>query len=83
VRNVAHGPSRQFTAIICPTAKELFDNLVGATEHRKREGDGKRLGDLEVDGNLVLSWRPHRQVTRLLALEDAIDEVSRAVIRIN
>ena len=33
----------------------------------------ERLGGLEVDHQLVLGRRLHRQVGRLLALEDAID----------
>ena len=40
--------------------------------------EAERLGGLEVDDQLVLCRRLHRQVSRLLALEDAVDVASRA-----
>jgi hypothetical protein len=40
--------------------------------------EAERLGGLEVDHQLVLGRRLHRQVGRLLALEDAIDVAGRA-----
>ena len=51
----------------------LFDHLVGAGEQRWRHREAERLGSLEIDHQLVLGRRLHRQVGRLLALEDAID----------
>ena len=44
----------------------------------RRHGEAERLGGLEVDDQLVLGRRLHRQVGRLLALEDAIDVAGRA-----
>src|ERR1019366_4432819 len=38
---------------------------------------------LEVDRKLVLGWRLHRQVRRLLALEDTIDIPSRALVLVD
>src|SRR5438876_5664008 len=50
-----------------------LDHLVGAAEQRDWEGEAERIGRLEVDYRLVPSRCLHRQVARLLALEDAID----------
>jgi len=54
----------------------LFDDLVGAREHGGRHIEPQRFGSFEVDDQLVLHGRLHRQIGRLLALEDAIDVAS-------
>src|SRR6516225_1027042 len=59
-----------------------FDHLVGAGEYRWWNVETKRLRGLEVDYQLVLGRRLHRQVARLLALEDAIDVAGSAHILI-
>jgi hypothetical protein len=51
-----------------------LDDLVGAGE---RHGKAQCLGSLKIDGQLVLVWRLHREIARLLALEDAVDVASR------
>jgi hypothetical protein len=57
----------------------LFDHLVGACEERGRHREAECLGCFEIDHQLVLSGRLHRQVGWLLALEDAIDIACRAL----
>ena len=45
--------------------------------------EAERLGGLEVDHQLVLGRRLHRQVGRLLALEDAVDVAGRAPVLVD
>src|SRR6516164_2501853 len=66
-------------ADICSAANSsLFDHLVGAGKQRLRHGESERLRGLEIDYKLVLRGRLHREIARLLALENAIDIVGRA-----
>jgi hypothetical protein len=51
----------------------LFDHFVGAFEQRPRHCDTQWLRGLEIDHHLVLGWRLHRQIARLLAFEDAVE----------
>jgi hypothetical protein len=48
----------------------LFDPFVGAAEQREREGNAERLGGRQVDCQLDPGGLYHRQVCRLLALEN-------------
>jgi hypothetical protein len=56
----------------------LFDHLVRACDERGRHREAECLGCFEIDHQLVLSGRLHRQVGWLFALEDAIDIACRA-----
>ena len=49
----------------------------------RRHFEAKRLGGLQVDDQFVLGRRLHRQIGRLLALEDAIDIAGRAPVLID
>jgi hypothetical protein len=61
----------------------LFDHLVGAGKHRLRNGNTERFGGFEIDDQLVLGRRLHRQVCRFLAFENAIYITSRAPVRVD
>src|SRR4029453_140879 len=51
----------------------LLDHLVGRGKQRLRNGQAERLCGLEIDNQLILGRRLHRQVGWLLPLEDAVD----------
>src|SRR5262245_65575842 len=63
-------------------AARSFDHFVGAGEQRRRHFEAERLRGRQVDHKLVLCRRLHRQVGRLLALEDAVDVRGRLPILI-
>jgi hypothetical protein len=50
----------------------LLDHLIGAREHGRRHSEAEGLGCLEIDHQLVLRRRLHRQVRRL-SPDDAIE----------
>src|SRR6516164_1845990 len=54
-----------------------FDHLVSALLEQQRYLEAKRLRCLEIYHQLVFGRRLHRQVGRLLTLEDAIDVIGR------
>src|SRR5258705_7678368 len=61
-----------------------FYQLVGAREHGPpRRIEAESLGGLEIDHQLVLHWRLHREVGRLLALEDAVDVAGRLPVLVD
>lgn len=50
-----------------------FDHLVGRDQQRVRHGEAHRHGGLHVDNQLDLGRRLHRQITRFLSPQNAID----------
>jgi hypothetical protein len=62
------------------TSACLFDHLIGAREHGCRHFEAKGLRGLEINHELVLGRRLHRQIGRLLALKDAVDVAGRAPV---
>src|SRR5258708_1181978 len=65
------------------SAVSLFDHLFGAGKQHLRHVEAEGLGGLEVDRKLELVRRLHRQVCRLLALEDAIDVAGRTAVLVD
>src|SRR5262245_66573739 len=61
----------------------LFDHLVGAREQRRRNCEAERLCSLEVDYQLVLVRRLHREVGRLLTFKNAVDVIGRLPVLID
>ena len=48
-----------------------FEYFVGTTRQRQRHGDAERLGGLQVDVQLDFACLLHRQIGRLIALENS------------
>src|SRR5258707_8323651 len=60
--------------------RALFDHLIGARQHCRWNCETQCFGGFEIDHQLVLSRRLHWKVTRLLALEDAVDIAGGAMV---
>ena len=52
--------------------RQLFDDLGGAQQNRRRYRKTERLGGFEVHGHLELGRELHREIARLLAAQNAI-----------
>src|SRR5262245_57109143 len=66
-----------------PGAFHSFDDLVGTGEQHRRDLDAERFGSLEVDHKFISGWVLHRQIGRLLALQDAINVAGSIPKRVN
>jgi len=53
-----------------PSGFTSLDHLVGGHEQHRRHGEAQRLRGLQIDDELELARSQHRQIGRLLALED-------------
>ena len=53
----------------------LFNHLIGAGEQHWRHSEAEGLGRLEVDDQFKLSWLLDREVGRLGAAQNLVDEV--------
>src|SRR5215470_18580737 len=62
---------------------DLLDHLVSAGEQRRWDFDADRPRGLQIDHQLVLGWRLHRKVGRLLTLKNAIHIASCAPELVN
>src|SRR5262245_44602478 len=54
----------------------LFDNVIGAGKYRRRNCEAHCLGGFEIDCQFVLGRCLHREVSRPLTLEDAVNITS-------
>src|SRR3954452_22287682 len=57
--------------LFCAAKFFSFDHLVGTAEQRDREHETERFGGFHVDDQFDLCCKLHRQIGRLLALENA------------
>src|SRR6478736_3907606 len=53
-----------------------FDHFVGACQQSLGDRQAQSLRRLEINNQFIVSRRLHRQVSRLLALEDTVDIAS-------
>ena len=58
-------------------SRYLFDRLIGPGKERRWHGKTEGFHSLEIDDKVELGRRLHRKVSRLLALENAIDVACR------
>ena len=54
----------------CSKLSQLFDNLVGAYEQRRRHVEAERLGRLQIDYKFVFRRRLHWKSGRIVAAHD-------------
>src|SRR6516162_7962385 len=67
----------------CSKKQPLFNRLVGCKQKVRRNRQAERLGDFEVDHQLVLGRQLEGQIASLLAAQNAIHIGGRAAVRLN
>src|SRR5215510_3555876 len=70
----------RFTASSCHI---LFDHLVSAREQCRRQVEAECLCSFQINNQLVFGRRLHREIGRLLAVEDAIDIAGRTSLLVD
>jgi hypothetical protein len=60
-------------------AKGLFDQLVGGSEQRGRNGESKRLGGLEIDDEIEFGRLLDRDIAGLRPAQNLVDKIGSAL----
>src|SRR5262249_49776412 len=74
-RRQRKGSSTPFAAQSGHDRGALLDHLVSASQDQRREGYSQCIGGLQVEDQVELGRLLYRQVSRLCALEDSINEI--------
>jgi hypothetical protein len=65
------------------TSAALFDHLVGAGKQRRLHGEAERLRGLEIDDELKSGGKLYRQIGRLRAFQNLINQSGSAFVHIS
>src|SRR4029079_8333631 len=62
--------------------RHSFNDFVSAGEQRRRHGEAKSLGSLEIEQQLKCRWLLDRQVSRYCAFENFVDVCGGALMQV-